>query len=123
MLLNILHVSKNNVYLCPEICGRDLSLSKRSKILTDSKVNVLMEKKIGTINILITDVNVVEEVNALLSSYGSIILSRNGMPLRDENISIITLVVKSDGDTINSLTGKLGRLKGLKAKSTLITTA
>ena len=82
-----------------------------------------MEKKIGTINILITDVNVVEEVNALLSSYGSIILSRNGMPLRDENISIITLVVKSDGDTINSFTGKLGRLRGLKAKSTLITTA
>ena len=82
-----------------------------------------MEKKIGTINILITDVNVVEEVNALLSSYGSIILSRNGMPLRDENISIITLVVMSDGDTINSLTGKLGRLRGLKAKSTLITTA
>ena len=118
-----MRISKNNTYLCHEICGRDLSFPKRSRILTDSKVNVLMEKKIGTINILITDTNVVDDVNALLSSYGSIILSRNGMPLRDEHISIITLVVKSDGDTINSLTGKLGRLKGLKAKSTLITTA
>ncbi len=81
-----------------------------------------MEKRIGTISIVITHRGIVEDVNALLSSYASIILSRNGMPMHEEHISIITLVVKSDADTINALTGKLGKIQGVKVKSLLIKT-
>lgn len=79
-----------------------------------------MEKKIGIISIAITQQESVGDINNLLTSYANIILSRNGLPLRDESVFVISLVVKSDGDTINALTGKLGRLSGVKVKSILI---
>ena len=79
-----------------------------------------MEKKIGTISILISEKEIVEHVNNLLSSFGENILSRQGMPLRDEGLFIISLIVRSQADTINALTGKLGRLKGVKVRSVLI---
>ncbi|MBR4453485.1 MAG: hypothetical protein IKS33_04410 [Bacteroidales bacterium] len=79
-----------------------------------------MEKKIGIISIAITQQESVGDINNLLTSYANIILSRNGLPLRDEGVFVISLVVKSNGDTINALTGKLGRLSGVKVKSILI---
>ena len=81
-----------------------------------------MEKQIGTISILIKDKNVVENVNNLLSGFGEIIVARHGIPLREEGIFVISLVVKSQADTINALTGKLGRLKGVKVRSIFIKT-
>jgi putative iron-only hydrogenase system regulator len=92
------------------------------KFIPNSKVKVLMEKKIGTVSILINNKAIVEDVNTLLSGFGDIILSRQGIPLRDEGIFVISLVVKSQADTINALTGKLGRLKGVKVRSILIKT-
>ena len=79
-----------------------------------------MEKKIGTISILISEREVIEYVNNLLSSFGENILSRQGMPLREDGLFVISLIVKSQADTINALTGKLGRLKGVKVRSVLI---
>jgi putative iron-only hydrogenase system regulator len=81
-----------------------------------------MEKKIGTISILITNREVVEDVNTLLSGFGDIIVARQGIPLREEGLFVISLIVKSQADIINALTGKLGRLKGVKVRSILIKT-
>jgi putative iron-only hydrogenase system regulator len=81
-----------------------------------------MEKKIGVISILILNREVVEQVNNLLSDFAAIIVARQGIPLREDNVYIISLVVKSDADKINALTGKLGKLRGLKVKSILIKT-
>lgn len=81
-----------------------------------------MEKKIGTISIVILNKKVVEDVNTLLSSFADIIIARQGVPLREDNLHIISLVVKSNVDTINTLTGKLGKLKELKVRSILIKT-
>ncbi len=79
-----------------------------------------MEKKIGTISIVVTDRTHIEELNRLLSIYGDIIVSRSGIPFREDNLFVISLVVKSDSDSVNALTGKLGRIKGIKVKSILI---
>jgi putative iron-only hydrogenase system regulator len=81
-----------------------------------------MMKKIGTISILIINREVVVDVNNLLSSFADIIVARQGIPLREEDLFVISLVVKGGADTINTLTGKLGRLKGLKVKLILIKT-
>jgi len=81
-----------------------------------------MEKKIGTVSILIKDRKIVENVNNLLSSFGGIIVARQGIPLREEELFVISLVVKSHTDIINALTGKLGRLKGVKVRSMFIKT-
>jgi putative iron-only hydrogenase system regulator len=81
-----------------------------------------MKKKIGTVSILIINREIIADVNNLLSSFADIIVARQGIPLREDGLFVISLVVKGEADTINTLTGKLGRLKGLKVKLILIKT-
>lgn len=78
-----------------------------------------MEKRIGTITILIKGKTAVPVVNSLLSEYSSIILARQGLPLHNRNISVISLVIEGTIETINALTGKIGRLKDVEVKSIL----
>ena len=78
-----------------------------------------MEKRIGTITILIKGKISVPAVNALLSEYSSIILARQGLPLHQRNINVISLVIEGTVETINALTGKIGRLKDVEVKSIL----
>ena len=78
-----------------------------------------MEKRIGTITILIKGKISVPAVNALLSEYSSIILARQGLPLHDRNINVISLVIEGTTEIISALTGKIGRLKDVEVKSIL----
>lgn len=58
-------------------------------------------------------------VNTLLSEYSEIILGRQGIPIRDHGINIISLVIEGDTDRINALTGKIGKLEGVEVRSIL----
>jgi putative iron-only hydrogenase system regulator len=78
-----------------------------------------MEKRIGTITILIKGKTSVPVVNSLLSEYSNIILARQGLPLHNRNIHIISLVIEGTIEVINALTGKIGRLKDVEVKSIL----
>jgi putative iron-only hydrogenase system regulator len=78
-----------------------------------------MEKRIGSITILIKGKTAVPLVNTLLSEYSSIILTRQGLPLHNRNISVISLVIEGSTETISALTGKIGRLKDVEVKSIL----
>jgi putative iron-only hydrogenase system regulator len=91
---------------------------KYSYYLSNPEVS-LMEKRIGTITILIKGKTSVPEVNELLSEYGSIILGRQGLPLHHRNIHVISLVVEGSTETISALSGKIGRLKDVEVKSIL----
>ena len=70
-----------------------------------------MEKRIGTISIVIYNRAMAERVNKLISCYGDCVLARQGLPFADRGIFIITLVVEASSDKINALTGSLGRLE------------
>ena len=76
-----------------------------------------MEKRIGTITIVIGDKSAVAAVNETLSQYSDGILSRQGLPLRDKGLNIINIVIEATLDEINALTGKLGRLNGVEVKA------
>lgn len=78
-----------------------------------------MEKRIGTITILIKGKTAVPLVNALLSEYSSIILARQGLPLHNRNINVISLVIEGSTEIISALTGKIGRLNDVEVKSIL----
>ncbi|MGA1977240.1 MAG: TM1266 family iron-only hydrogenase system putative regulator [Bacteroidales bacterium] len=78
-----------------------------------------MEKRIGTITILIKGTVSVPAVNTLLSEYSIIILARQGLPLHNRNIHVISLIIEGTLDSINALTGKIGRLKDVEVKSIL----
>ena len=63
------------------------------------------------------DPEAVEALNAVLHEYASWILGRMGIPYREKNVSIICLALDAPMDTINALTGKIGRLRGVSAKA------
>ena len=78
-----------------------------------------MEKRVGAAVILIEDKDHIDAMNNILSMHSTIIAARQGVPLRDKGVSVITLILEGTSDEINSLTGKLGRLKGVQVKSVL----
>ncbi len=60
-----------------------------------------------------------ERLNRTLSEYGSIIRGRMGLPFPDSQISVISLIVEGSTDEIGAMTGKIGRLDGVEARSVL----
>ena len=78
-----------------------------------------MEKRLGVVAILVTDRECTPVINSLLTEYSDIIAGRQGIPMRDREISVISLVVEGDTDRIGALTGKIGRNRGAEVKSIL----
>ena len=76
-----------------------------------------MEKRIGTITILIRDREVSQSVNQLLSEHADIILCRQGLPLHNRPVAVISLIVEGTVNSINALTDRLGRLPGVECKA------
>jgi len=78
-----------------------------------------MEKRIGGVIVVVTDEVDIQRVNSIISEHSEMILGRQGIPLRDRSTNVISLVLEGDTDRIGSLTGKLGRIPGIKVKSVL----
>ena len=78
-----------------------------------------MENRIAVLSIIINELESSEEVNAVLHDYSKIIIGRMGIPYRERGISVISVVVDTDTDTISAVTGKLGKIKGISVKSAI----
>ena len=77
-----------------------------------------MEKRIGTITLLIADRMQAADINRIISEHAHIVLCRQGLPFRDQrNLSVISLIVEGSVNDINGICGKLGRLRGVQAKA------
>ena len=76
-----------------------------------------METRIALIGIIVTSHESIQELNTLLSEYGSYIVGRMGIPYREKNVSIISIAIDAPQDVISALSGKIGRLKGVSAKT------
>ena len=79
----------------------------------------LMEKRIGSAIILVQTRESVQDLNEIISKHSDIIVGRQGLP-RGNSGSIISLVLEGSTDQIGSLTGQLGRLRGIQIKSVLL---
>jgi putative iron-only hydrogenase system regulator len=78
-----------------------------------------MEKRVGSVIILIQTRESVHDLNEIISKHSQIIIGRQGLP-RSNGQSIISLILEGTTDQIGSLTGKLGRLSGIQVKSVLL---
>ena len=76
-----------------------------------------MEKRIGTITILVADRSRSAEINAIISDYSDIILCRQGLPFQQRAVAVISLIVEGTVNRINALTGSVGRLSGIECKA------
>jgi len=78
-----------------------------------------MEKRIGAILIIVENNEHIPELNNILNKHNSIIIGRQGIPLKEKGISLISLIFEATTNQANSLTGQIGRLKGFLVKSLL----
>lgn len=76
-------------------------------------------KRLGVIAIVIEDLEQAEQVNAKIHEYNDLMVGRMGIPYKERNISVISLMVDGTTDRINALTGKLGRIEKVQVKSML----
>ncbi|MBQ9864968.1 MAG: hypothetical protein IJM33_06475 [Bacteroidales bacterium] len=78
-----------------------------------------MEKRIGTITILLSDRGRSADVNSVISDFSDIVLCRQGLPFHDRPVAVIALIVEGLPDRINAFTGRLGRIEGVESKAVL----
>lgn len=84
------------------------------------KGGIKIEKRIAVIGAILDNPEKTQfEFNKTISEYKNIIRGRMGTPLHDEGISAISITVIGTLDQINSLTGKLGNIKGVKVKTSI----
>ncbi|MDO5115386.1 MAG: ATP-binding cassette domain-containing protein [Synergistaceae bacterium] len=76
-----------------------------------------METRIAQIGIIVEEPAAVEKINQLLHEYSEYIIGRMGMPYRERNISIISLIIDAPNEKISALSGKLGMFDGVSAKT------
>ncbi len=73
--------------------------------------------RVALIGIIVQDIRAVEEVNLILSQFGRYIIGRMGLPYRKRSLNIISIAIDAPQDIISSLSGKLGMLDGVSAKT------
>ncbi len=76
-----------------------------------------MESRVAVIGIIIENSDCVDKVNAILHEYARYILGRMGIPYREKNLNIISIAIDAPQDVISSISGKIGRLPGVSAKT------
>lgn len=75
------------------------------------------ENRVAIISILVEDREEASAVNACLSEFGVYVIGRMGIPYREKNVSILSVVVDAPVAVTNALTGKIGALPGVTAKT------
>lgn len=75
------------------------------------------ENRVAVISIIVEQPGCVNQINDILHSASDYIIGRMGIPYREKNISIISVVIDAPLNVINNVSGKLGRLQGATAKT------
>ncbi|MEE1318803.1 MAG: TM1266 family iron-only hydrogenase system putative regulator [Ruminococcus sp.] len=76
------------------------------------------ETRVAVISIIVENPDSVAQINEILHFASEYIIGRMGLPYRQKGISIISVIIDAELNTISSLSGKLGRLSGVTAKTT-----
>ena len=73
--------------------------------------------RIALIGIIVENYDKVDVLNTTLHDYAQYIIGRMGIPYRERNVNIISIAIDAKQDIINALSGKLGRIEGITAKT------
>ena len=80
-----------------------------------------MEKRIAVLSIIVEENAQTDKINEVLHKFKGYIKGyikgRLGLPEINEGISVICIVLDAPNDIINNMTGKIGMIEGVKAKS------
>ncbi|MBE6963693.1 MAG: iron-only hydrogenase system regulator [Ruminococcaceae bacterium] len=76
-----------------------------------------METRVAVLAIIVREEESVSALNELLHQYGKYIIGRMGVPYRTRGVNVISVAMDAPADAISALSGKIGRLSGITAKT------
>ena len=76
-----------------------------------------METRVALVAIIVRENASVSALNELLHQYGSYMVGRMGVPYRSRGVNIISVAMDAPADVVSALSGKIGKLPGITAKT------
>ena len=76
-----------------------------------------METRVAIVAVVVENQESTEELNQLLHEYSAYIIGRMGIPYQKKGISLISIMLDAPATVISALSGKLGMLDGVTAKT------
>lgn len=76
-----------------------------------------MDTRVAILAIIVKNPASVSALNSLLHQYGEHIIGRMGVPYFQRGVNIISVAMDAPADVISALSGKIGRLPGITAKT------
>lgn len=76
-----------------------------------------MNTRIALIGIIVENMDSIQQLNGLLHEHSNYIIGRMGIPYREKGVNVISVAIDAPQDVINALSGKIGRLDGITAKT------
>lgn len=75
------------------------------------------ENRLCVLSAVVEDRSSAGKLNEYLSEYGDYIVGRMGIPYRERGVSVLCVVLDAPAAAVNALTGKIGSLNGVTAKT------
>lgn len=76
-----------------------------------------METRIAVIGIIVENQESAAQINELLHAYAPYIIGRMGVPYKERQVSVISVIIDAPQDQISALSGKLGMLQDVSSKA------
>lgn len=77
----------------------------------------MSENRIAVISIIVENREASAQINRILSDFGDYIVGRMGIPYKQKAVSVICIVVDAPTEIINQVTGKIGMISNVSAKT------
>lgn len=75
-----------------------------------------LQSRVALLGIIVEDTETAARINGLLHEYSDHIVGRMGIPYREKEMSIISVVLDAPQSVVSALSGKLGMIPGVKSK-------
>ena len=78
-----------------------------------------MAKHIGIVGIIVEDRNASTELHDVLHKNSDLIVGRQGIPFRNKEVSVISIIVEGEAEEIALMTDEIGRIEHVSSKSVI----
>lgn len=76
-----------------------------------------MDTRVAVIVLILEDNSSSDKINELLHEYSKYIVARMGVPYKEKTMNIISVVIDAPQEVTGALSGKLGMIKNVTAKT------
>lgn len=72
--------------------------------------------RVALVGIIVEDRDAAARINGLLHEYSEYIIGRMGIPYREKQLNVISVVLDAPQNVVSALSGKLGMIPGVSSK-------